>query len=401
VPSDIVAAAARASWGAWLLRGLAAAVAIGWAAMLSAYCVAHGHSWFLAPDGKPLATDFAAFHIAGVFALTGEAARAYDWGHFTTVVAAFVGSGAPLSLGWLNPPNFFLVVAPLALLPYQASAIAWLGATGVGYLAAARMALGRNEALLFALAAPAVFSCLVKGQSGFLSAALIGFGLMLMDRRPVMAGICIGLLAYKPHLGLMLPVLLAAGGHWRCIGAAAAAVVALAAASAAIFGTAAWLAFIESIRGTADHFLIEGAGRAQMQSVYGFAAPWLGPSGAMLAHAGVAMAALLAAMPLWRGADRTPGPRAAAGIAVVFLTPPYLFEHDAAMLTIAALLLARGFPGQGPRPAEVVAAAFAVLLPGLALFRSVNLAGPVGAVILLVIARRQAARAHPAPGNLR
>ena len=62
---------------------------------------------------------------------------------------------------------------------------------------------------------PAVFVNLGHGHNGFLTAALIGFALVTLDTRPVLAGVLFGLLAYKPQFGLMIPLVLVATGRWR------------------------------------------------------------------------------------------------------------------------------------------------------------------------------------------
>ena len=54
----------------------------------------------------------------------------------------------------------------------------------------------------------------------------VGGGLLLLDRRPVLAGILFGALCYKPHFGMLIPVALAASGRWRAFGAAAASAAA-------------------------------------------------------------------------------------------------------------------------------------------------------------------------------
>ena len=64
---------------------------------------------------------------------------------------------------------------------------------------------------MLALAFPATFINLFHGQNGFLNAALLGAALLALDRRPVVAGILFGLLSYKPHLGLLVPLALLAG----------------------------------------------------------------------------------------------------------------------------------------------------------------------------------------------
>ena len=76
---------------------------------------------------------------------------------------------------------------------------------------------GRGDILLLALAFPAVLVNLGHGQNGFLTAALLGGALVVLDRRPIVAGILFGLLVYKPQFGLMIPLALVAGGHWRTV----------------------------------------------------------------------------------------------------------------------------------------------------------------------------------------
>ena len=366
----------------------------GYAALLAQPWIAYGQGWLLGADGRPLPSDFAALRVAGDFALRGDAGAAYDWSAFNAAVSAFIGSGARHWLGWLNPPIFFLVVAPLALLPFQTAGFVWLGASGAAYLAAARHAFGSSAALLFALAAPAAFACVAKGQSGFLSAALLGFGLTLPDRRPILAGLWIGLLAYKPQLGLVLPVLLAAGGHWRCIAVAGATVAVLILLSGSLFGWDSWLAFFGSLGGTTDQFLLQGAGRAAMQSIYSLAmSAGLRPGVAAALHAVVALGALAVAVTIWRMRPAPEAARAAAGIAAAFLATPYVFNHDAPMLVIAALLLA----GRNSCPRATIGECgwlcVATLVPIVTLMTPTNLPGCAAAMVILAVARRQACRA--------
>ena len=78
-----------------------------------------------------------------------------------------------------------------------------------------RAIVGHNLGILLALAAPMAFINALVGQNGFLTAALIGGALYLIPVRPVLAGICLGLLTYKPQYGLLFPIVLIAAGHWR------------------------------------------------------------------------------------------------------------------------------------------------------------------------------------------
>src|ERR1700730_12518571 len=94
--------------------------------------------------------------------------------------------------------------------------------------------------LLLALAFPAVLINVGHGHNGFLTAALIGGGLGCLERRPLVAGILLGLLAYKPQCGLMIPVARAAGGYWRPFISAAITVVVLTIVTTLTFGTSVW-----------------------------------------------------------------------------------------------------------------------------------------------------------------
>ncbi|MDJ0930227.1 glycosyltransferase family 87 protein [Breoghania sp.] len=59
-----------------------------------------------------------------------------------------------------------------------------------------------------------------------------------------LAGIVIGLLTYKPQLGVLIPVALLVAGYWRTIFGAAVSTLLFALASWLAFGSEPWLVFI-------------------------------------------------------------------------------------------------------------------------------------------------------------
>src|SRR5205085_427699 len=141
------------------------------------------------------------------------------------------------------------------------------------------------------------------GHNGFITAALLGGALLLLDRRPLLAGALLGCLAYKPQFGLLMPLVLAATGRWRVIGAAAATVLAIAALTWALFGADVFVAFWHSLPMT-QRVILEGApGFHKIQSIYA-ALRQLGVPAAlanavqMTATLGVAAALVV----LWRSA---------------------------------------------------------------------------------------------------
>lgn len=206
----------------------------------------------------PHRVDFIAFQAAGRLALAGEAAAAYDWDRLREVQAAILGvapDSMPGYLGWLNPPHFFFAVAPFAPLSYAWAWAAWSLACVLVLGFAVRAVSPGAAALVAAFCTPSVLISLGVGQNGALVAALIAWTLLLLDRRPVLAGIALGLLTIKPQFGLIFPLLLALTGRWRVFSAAATTVLALVALSWAAFGAESWQAFLPTVSGTAGRYL--------------------------------------------------------------------------------------------------------------------------------------------------
>ncbi|HWY25534.1 MAG TPA: glycosyltransferase family 87 protein, partial [Nevskia sp.] len=170
-------------------------------------------------QGHSVRPDFVVFWAASRLALSGDAAGAYD----AAVIAPVEHEALPQLQGmgqWVYPPNFLLLVLPLALLPFFWSYLAFMASTLCAYAAVLCRVVNSRAALMPALAFPAVCINVVEGQNGFLVAALMGGALLLLPRRPARAGVLIGLLTIKPQLGLLLPLVLISAGQWRALWAA-------------------------------------------------------------------------------------------------------------------------------------------------------------------------------------
>ena len=186
-----------------ILLAIAALAIIGWIALSDG---------LVDRNGKPIGTDFSSFYAAGALALEGKAADAYSMAAHYAREQQLFGANTPY-FGWLYPPIFFLLAAPLALLPYPLALAVWQGSTLALYLAVIAAILYRARRgngviarlwLPVAAAFPAVVINLGHGQNGFLSAALFGAALICLPRRPIIAGALFGLLAYKPQLALVI-----------------------------------------------------------------------------------------------------------------------------------------------------------------------------------------------------
>ena len=143
----------------------------------------------------------------------------------TRVRRQIFGAATPF-YGWHYPPFFLFIAAMLALLiclPALQRRVSWHGTTlallspGVGFARSPAGGSWRRGASRSSspIAFPAVFVNLGHGHNGFLTAALMGLALLLLDRRPIVSGILFGLLAYKPQFGLLIPLVLIATGRWK------------------------------------------------------------------------------------------------------------------------------------------------------------------------------------------
>ncbi len=336
--------------------------------------------------GRPLGTDFMAFHVAGTVALEDGGAAAYDPQRQYAEHQERLGREVPPFWPYLYPPAFLFVAMALAALPYLAAWLVWMGATLALYAAAMqRLAPGAFAALL-ALALPAVYTNFLHGQNGFLIAALFAFGLRsLFEGRSIAAGIALGLIAIKPQYGLLIPIALGAGGYWCAFAAAGATVAAQIALPTAIFGPEIWAGFFETMLAARTEIVEAGAiGFEKIQSVFAEARFLGAPVALAYALQGAAAATLsVAIFRLWRGKISAEVKGAGLVVAAILATP-YAVDYDLVILAPAmALLIQEGIKG-GFLPFEKSILLFAAVAPVIA--RAIGSATHVSLGLLAMLA---------------
>ena len=296
---------------------------------LLAFLTAHGK---LDVTGKPLGTDFSEVWLAGRSVLTGHPEAPYDPLTYTLAQKSVFGA-ANTVYAWHYPPYFLVAAALLALLPYVPALLVYLLGTLALYLAMMRSILPGGTAFLCALAFPATYVNFGNGQNAFLTAALIGAALLCLGRRPVLAGVLFGLVAYKPQYGVVIPVALVAGGYWRTIAAAAATVATMTIASFWLFGAGTWQAFRQSFAFTRGVLLeAGGAGWEKVQSAFAAVRMWGGGVYvAYVAQAVVSVLVIVAVFAVWRS-EADWRLRGAALLAGALLTTPYCLDYDMMLL---------------------------------------------------------------------
>ncbi len=360
--------------------------------------------------GRPLGTDFSNVYAAGTYVLDGNPEAPFDPPHQYAREQTIFGKATPF-YGWHYPPYFLFVADALARMPYGLALTAWQASTLALYLLAiwviitipssGRGGMARearqgvapaddkaptstpqpsaaylplsgegsrrrgSDWFLLALAFPAVLINVGHGQNGFLTAALLGGALVLLDRRPLIAGILFGLLVYKPQFGLMIPIALLAGGHWRSLVSAAATVLVLTLVTTLAFGLQVWPAFLASTHFSRTVVLEQGnTGWEKIQSLFSWARMWGAPIPLAYALQGMLTVALgIATVRLWRSAA-SPALKAASLCLAAILATPYTLDYDMMVLGPAIAFFAfdglvRGF---GPWEKTAVAALWLVPL---------------------------------------
>ncbi len=379
---------------------LTAARARGYSLILLAICVIAIAAWIAMSDGlidrngKPLGTDFASFYAAGSLVLDGRAADVYDMALHAAREQQIFGTATPY-YAWLYPPIFLLLATPIALLPYGLALAVWQISSFALYLSVIGIIVRRMRIRVDAIRAtwlpvaaafPAVFINLGHGQNGFLTAGLFGAALLALAKRPVLAGILFGVLAYKPQLALVVPIALLAAGQWRAVIAAGVTVMALVAITSLLFGPDLWIAFAASTETSRKLLLEQGdVGFAKLQSVFAAARMWGGSIPLAYAVQGlVSAAAICGTAWTWHSAGHR-DVKAALLVVATLLASPHVLDYDLVILALAiAFTVSAGVEsGFGDYEISVLAAAWIVplLSRGVAGLTAV----PLGLLVVLAL----------------
>ena len=433
--------------GDWLsherIRLVAAAVLIASVAGFAFLVItAHGG---VDRQGRPLGTDFSNVYAAGTYVLEGKPDVPFDPPRQDAREQQIFGKATPF-YGWHYPPYFLFIAGALAKMPYGAALAVWQASTILLYLLVVWGIVGssfrgarsaspesiipgvpaesrKNDpslqgvwipdsgcaasgmTLLLAVAYPAVLINIGHGQNGFLSAALLGGALLILDRRPILAGILIGLLVYKPQFGLMIPLALVAGGYWRTFAAAAATVAALTLVTTLAFGPEVWPAFKASTEFSRSVVLEQGqTGWYKIQSLFSWARMWGAPIPFAYALQGALTIALgVAIVRLWRSAA-SPALKSAALCLAAILATPYSLDYDLMVLAPAIAFFAADGLRRGFGPWEKTGLAALWLVPlvarSVAQATLIPLGVPAMLAVFVLLLRRAERERTPSPAYL-
>ena len=324
----------------------------GWALVAA---TGMGHDGAIGPRFNALGADWVIFLAAARAFFTHDLAHIYNQLWITQATnsqfAHWLSTPLPFPL-FPYPPVFLLLVLPFAGLP-----VGWsLLASQLAQFTALAWALRRfapDKSYLFfligALLAPAAANNVLAGSNAVLVAALIVGGAALLQDRPVLAGALLGVVIFKPQFFPLLPLALIAARQGRALTGIAASVIALCLPSAALFGPALWLDWINvylhpqavaGVNGT-DWGHIWDESISTCMSLLG-APRWAGT-------AAQAAGLLVAVIAVWRTFRTAHPQRLAVLLCACLLASPHVSNYDLELLAIAALLAVQAMP-ESSRP---------------------------------------------------
>jgi hypothetical protein len=366
--------------------------------LLGAWAIGH---WGLHLRGvPPLGLDFRVYWSASYVSLHNGAIQAFNPQQLLAVEAKLLPD-TPLGqvyAPWVYPPTFQLLIYPLALLPYLASysLFVCLGIACCLLVCAPAVRAGALPWISVA-AFPGIWVATLCGQNSLLTLALAAGALGLLERRPILAGACAGLLAIKPQLAVLFPLMFLCGRHFRALGAMAVTAGLFCTVSALVFGLPLWLRFFDMLSWFNTVVVQNGEGGIWSAMPTAFAlARRMGASLsiAYAIHAAIVVPAVLVTAILWARRVRIEV-RSAALIVTTLLAQPYLVYYDLAWLILPIIFLCVDGRTQGALThVECLMLGLVWLLPipsFLAVFKpSIGQWGAVLLPMLLIIALRRA-----------
>lgn len=284
-------------------------------------------------QGTPVGADFAAYWAVSALCLQGTPAAVYNPTKLNAAIRKLTGTDTYKQC-WNYSPSALLIMLPLALLPYYVSLLLWLSITLGGALLVLRRVSPHPATMKLALAFPGTFQNFMQGQNGFLSAGFLGGGLLLLNRLPFVGGLLLGLMSYKPHLAVLIPIALIGGKKWKALSGAAVATVSMIILSALVFGLGIWITFWKYLFVVPPILLNSSEFWPKMATTFTSVRLLGGSYGIAWILQGMVIVAAAGAV-FWIWWRKAPYPICASALVFgTLLATPYAFDYDLFILSL-------------------------------------------------------------------
>ncbi len=298
-------------------------------------------------SGQIKGPDFIGFYVLGAVARDRGVQALYDPATERSAQARLIPEAEGVQYLPVYGPQVYLFFSPFAAWPYERALFAWTFASALLYAGCCALMWrrcpnlrnDRTTVALVALASPALFNLLLHGQSSALALAFLTFTyIALENRKPFVAGLALGMLAYKPQLGIAAAAVFVVCREWRVIAGAMVTATAQLGIAWTYFGTELMRSYAHAMAtiGRIDNLL--AIKPYQMHSLFAF---WklLVPSEptafALYLVSAIAVTAL--AIVAWRSPAPLPL-RFSVLLLATALASPHLYVYDLVILAPAFLL---------------------------------------------------------------
>ena len=284
--------------------------------------------------------DFRMFWSVGRMARAGSAAEIYQ----PQLLRHFEDQHQTVSDPWIYLP-VTIPMAVLAGLPGFIPGFAlWSISLTLLSVLVLRLARIPWPVILPTLVSPAVIWNDHLGQISFISGALFISSIANVEKRPIWAGLLMGLVAMKPQAGLLGPIIFLARRRYLAFVVAAAVVVSLILMTTLLFGMQIWVNYFHDGVATARAILV--APFPSDGEPWGTSIFWMLRSmgfGTNVSYAAQLLGAVLAAIRcwhVWRDDQAEHLPRIALTAFLALFMTPYGYTDDMCAFTISIGLLA-------------------------------------------------------------
>ena len=351
--------------------------------------------------GQLKGADFLQFYVLGHLAATRDAETLYDAGAYATETRRLVPETVE-TFPPVYPPQVSVLFEPLSHLSYGWAVIVWTLISVSLYAAVCVIAwrwcpaLRARGQLVFWLAvgSQAFFNLVSHGQTSSVAAALLVAMLSaLWAGQPVLAGVALGLLAYKPQVGIAAAVVFALSRDWRVLLGATVGAAAELVLGWVHYGTPAMTAYLGILLNPIELTMIVEQKlhhSHSLRTLWALLVPWR--PAALTAYALSSAWVLYRTLQHWRRAESSRLCHATLLMATVLIAP-HLFVYDLVILAPAFLILADWSLARDEHPASpavrvlLVAAFLSPLIGPLAAVTRFQASVPI-LVVLFALATR-------------
>jgi arabinofuranan 3-O-arabinosyltransferase len=348
---------------------------------------------FFQPTISPVLAekDFGNYWIAAVQTVSGQASLLFQPDAYQALLKASFPD-VETARSWSYSPHYLLLIWPFGFFDYNQAFAVFQLATFLLFAGAVWLAAhdGRHVMIVLAVSSAWAILNIWAGQNGFLTAAFFIAGFALLDRRPLIAGLCFAVLTIKPQLGLLIPLILVLERRWTVLLAATAGTVALVVVSALLFGFESWIGYLGPTAKAQSAVMTDWVGffLFMMPGLFGtFRSLNFDPMASLMLQLPISIVALAITVMLARKNHVSTRFKAPCYGLLIFLFTPYAFNYDFGfVIALAALALLH------PSESVVEAAPAWVTIVVLTLLAAVPVAGmyvalkgvPLASLALLV-----------------